>query len=59
MKLRVPDPTGGHVLSDTADLEVDKDDPFTEEHKYNASKIVGYRPARDVPGGYDFRTQWK
>ena len=39
--------------------EVDEEYPFTEEHEYNASKIVGYRPAPDVPGGYEFKTQWE
>ena len=51
MKPRVPDPRGKHVQLDYADLEADRDDPFTEEHEYNASKIMGYRPAPDVPGG--------
>ena len=38
--------------------EVDEDDPFTEEHEYNTSKIVGYRAARDLPLEYEFKTQW-
>ena len=42
---------------DYADLEVEEDDPFTLEHEYNASKILGYRPAPDMPGGYEFKTQ--
>ena len=33
--------------------------PFTEEHDYNASRIVRYRTAPDVPEGYEFKTQWE
>ena len=33
MNPRAPDPTGKHVQFDYADLEVDKDSPFTEEHE--------------------------
>ena len=57
MKPRVPDPGGKNFQFTYAELEVDEDNQFTEEHEYNASKIVGYRPAPDVPGGYKFRTQ--
>ena len=57
MKPRVPDPRGKNFKFNYAELEVDEDNQFTEEHEYNASKIVGYRPAPDVPGGYGFRTQ--
>ena len=59
MKLRVSDPRGRHVQFDYANLEVGDDDPFTEEHEYNALEIVGYRPAPDVPGEYEFKTQWE
>ena len=58
MNPHVPDPRGKHVQFNYADLEVDEDDPFTEEHEYNTSKIVGYHPAPDVPGGYEIKTQW-
>ena len=51
MKPRIPDPGGKHVQFDDADLKVNDDDPFTEEHEHNASKIVGYRPAPDEHGG--------
>ena len=57
MKPRVPDPRGKNFQFNYAELEVDKDNQFTEEHEYNALKIMGYRPAPDVPGGYKFRTQ--
>ena len=59
MKPRVPDPRGKHVQFDYADLEVHEDTPFKEEHEYNASKILEYRPAPDVPWGYEFKTQWE
>ena len=59
MKSRVPEPRGKHVQFNNADLEVDDDDPFTEEYEYNSSKIVGYCPAPDVPGEYKFKTQWQ
>ena len=38
---------------------MDEDALFTEEHEYNASKIVGYRTAPDVPGGHESKTQWE
>ena len=56
MKPPLPDPRCKHVEFDYADREVDKDDAFTEEQEYNASKIVGYRPVPDVPWGYEFKT---
>ena len=59
MKRRVPDPRGKNVRVNNANLEVDEDYPFTEEQEYNASKIVGYRPAQDVSGEYEFKTQWE
>ena len=59
MKPRIPDPRGKHIQFDYADLEVDEDDAVTEEPEYNTSKVVGYRPAPDVPGGYEFKTQWE
>ena len=59
MKPRVPGPGGKHVQFNYADVEVVEDDPFTEEHEYNASKIRGYRPAPNVPRGYEFETQWE
>ena len=59
MKPRVPDPRDKHVRFDHADLEVDEDDLFTEEHEYNPLKMVGYRPGPDEPGGYECKTQWE
>ena len=59
MKPHIPHPRSKHVQFVYADLEVDEHDRFTEEHEYHASKMVGYRPAPDVPGGYEFKTQWK
>ena len=42
-----------------ANLEVEEDDPFNEEHEYNASKSVAYRPGPDVPRGHKFKTHWE
>ena len=53
MQPRVPEPRGKHIQFNYADLEVDKDDRFTQEDEYNVSKIVGYHPAQDVPWGYE------
>ena len=59
MKPRVPDPRGRHVRLDYADIDVDQDDPFTEEFEFNAPKMVGYCPAPDLLGGYELKTQWE
>ena len=45
MKPRFPEPRGNNFQFNYAELEVDEDNQSTEEHEYNASKIVGYRPA--------------
>ena len=39
--------------------EDDKDDPFAEEHQYNAPKTSGYRKAPDVSAGYKSKTRWQ
>ena len=55
----------GHQLAltgdgfDYADLEVDEDDPFTEEHEYDTGKIMACHPAPGVPGGWEFKTRWE
>ena len=58
-KTPVSNPRGKHIQFDYADMEVDEGDPSSEEHEYNPLKILGYRRAPDVAGGYEFKTQWE